>query len=86
MKPGRIELRIEELVLHGFEPNDRHRIGEAVEHELRRLLTAQDVPSSLTRTGEVPALNGGAFEVSPGSGAEEIGAQVARAVYRGLGA
>ena len=25
------ELNIEELVLHGFSPGDRHRIGEAVE-------------------------------------------------------
>ena len=30
MKPQNVELHIEELVLHGFAPGDRHRIGEAV--------------------------------------------------------
>ncbi len=33
-KPYNIELHIEELVLHGFSPNDRHAIGEAVQREL----------------------------------------------------
>jgi hypothetical protein len=39
MKPRpSINLHIEELVLHGFAPGDRHRISEAVEQELTRLI------------------------------------------------
>jgi hypothetical protein len=84
MKHGNIELHIEELVLHGFSPTDRYRIGQAVEHELGRLFTEQGAP--LVRSGEIASLDGGSFEANPGSGAEVIGARVAQAVYGGLGA
>jgi len=84
MKPKNIELNIEELVLHGFTPGDRHRIGEAVERELTRLLADRGVPQSLAQGGEVASVDGGAFEVAPGSRAEVVGAQVAKAVYGGL--
>ena len=85
MKPMNLELRIEELVLHGFEPGDRYRIGAAVERELTRLFAKQEgTPPSLARGREVARLDGGVFEVTPGSRAEVIGAQVARTVYGGL--
>jgi len=84
MKPKNIELNIEELVLHGFSPGDRHRIGEAVERELTRLLADRGVPESLETGREVASVDGGAFEVAPGSKTEVVGAQVARAVYGGL--
>jgi len=84
MKPKNIELNIEELVLHGFAPSDRYRIGEAVEQELTRLLADQGVPQSLAQGEEVASVDGGAFEVAPGSRAQVVGAQVARAVYGGL--
>ncbi len=35
-----ISVRIEELVLHGFDPRQRHAIGAAVERELARLREA----------------------------------------------
>lgn len=79
-----IDLYVEELVLHGFEPGDRHRIGHAVEQELGRLLAERGAPPSLARSREVQHLDGGSFEAKPGSGVEKIGAQVARAVYGGL--
>lgn len=85
MMPKNVELHIEELVLHGFSPGDRYRIGEAVEQELSRLLADRGVPESLERGGEVASVDGGAFEVAPGSKAEVVGAQVAKAVYEGLG-
>lgn len=80
-----IELRIEELVLRGFAPGDRHRIGEAMERELARLFAERGTPPSLVQGREVARLDGGAFKVEPGSGAEATGVQVARAVYGGLG-
>ena len=84
MKPKNIELNIEELVLHGFSPGDRHRIGEAVEQELTRLLAEWGVPQSLELGGEIGYVDGGAFEVAQGSRAQIVGAQVAKAVYGGL--
>ncbi|MGH6611939.1 MAG: hypothetical protein ACRECQ_16975 [Burkholderiaceae bacterium] len=79
-----IELHIEELVLHGFAPRDRSRIGEAVERELARLFAEHGTPPSLTQGSEVANLDGGAFEVEPGAKPKAIGAQVARTVYGGL--
>jgi hypothetical protein len=84
VKPKNIELNIEELVLHGFAPGDRYSIGEAVEQELTRLLAERGVPHSLERGGEVANMDGGAFEIAPDSRAQVVGAQVAKAVYRGL--
>ena len=84
MKPKNIELNIEELVLHGFSPGDRYRIGEAVEQELTRLLADRGVPKSMEHGGEVASMDGGAFEVAPGSRPDVVGSQVARAVYGGL--
>ena len=76
-----IELRIEELVLHGFAPGDRHRVGAAVERELARLLAERGLPPGLVRGADLSRLDGGSFAVAPGAGAEAIGARVARAVY-----
>ena len=80
-----IEVDIEELVLQGFSPGDRYRIGEAVEQELTRLLADRGLPQSLENGGEIASVDGGAFEVTPGSRADVVGAQVAKAVYGGLG-
>lgn len=84
MMPENIELHIEELVLRGFAPSDRYRIGDAVAHELARLFAEQGTPPSLAQEREVPRLDGGAFEVKPGFRAEAIGGQVAQAVYGGF--
>jgi len=85
MMTKNVELNIEELVLRGFAPGDRYRIGEAVEQELTRLLADRGVPQSLADGGEIASVDGGAFEVAPGARAEVVGAQVAKAVYGGLG-
>ncbi len=84
MKPKNIELHIEELVLHGFAQGDRYRIAEAVEGELSRLFTEQGTPPSLAHGCQIDKLDSGAFEATPGSMPEAIGAKVARAVYGGL--
>jgi len=84
MKPENVELHIEELVLRGFEPGDRYRIGEVVERELARLFDEQGVPPLLARGSGIERLDGGAFKVASGSKPEAIGAQVAQAIFGGL--
>ena len=79
-----VSLHIEELVLHGFAPGDRYRIGEAMQRELARLIAMQGLPPLLARGGEITRLDGGAFEVAPGINAEAIGSQIAQAVCSGL--
>ena len=81
IKPQRIELHIEELVLHGFAPGDRYRIGEAVERELTRLFAEQGVPVTFAYDLEAGYVDAQTFHVAPHANAEAIGAQVAQRVY-----
>jgi hypothetical protein len=83
MKPAKVELHIEQLILHGFAPGDRYRIADALERELASLL-GTGVPWSLTHSLDVERLDSGAFHTAPGAPGETIGGQVAQAVYRGL--
>lgn len=84
MRRANVELRIEELVLLGFDPGDGQLIGGAVERELARLLTEGGVPPSLVKNGGVSHVDGGGFELARDSDAQIIGARVARTVYGGL--
>jgi len=79
-----IEVHIEELVLDGFDPRDRHRIADAVERELARLFAEQGVLGTLAEPAAIDRLDVGAFRVKPPSRPEKVGAQVAQAVYSSL--
>lgn len=80
----KVELHVEELLLHGFSPADRARVGAAVERELARLLAERGLPPGLAQGGEFPDLQGGSFRAAAGAPPEAVGAQVARAIYGGL--
>jgi hypothetical protein len=79
-----IELHIEELVLHGFAPGDRERIGEAVERELARLVAEQGTPDSWEQGGAIEDLNAGTFHVTANK-PDIVGTQIAQAVHRSVG-
>jgi len=79
-----VRLRIDELVLEGFPPGDRHRIAAAVEAELARLFAERGVPAGLRESTALPQVDGGAFELAPALRPEQVGAQVAAAIYGGL--
>lgn len=81
MTQANIELHIEELVLHGFAPGDRLGISEAVKQELQQLFAEQSASPSWAQDGEYPLLEGGRFELAPGSKAETIGTRIAQAMY-----
>lgn len=80
-----IHLHIEELVLHGFAPGDRHRIGDAVQRELALLFTEKSAPPALAKSTEIDRVNAGTFQMTPAPRPEATGIQVARAVFGGLG-
>lgn len=82
--PHSVELHIEELVLHGFDPANQYAIREAVERELTRLLTEQGSPM-ITQDFEVAHVNGGTINMKAGFSSEATGLQLARAIYGGLG-
>jgi hypothetical protein len=81
MKPREIDVHIEELILHGFEPANRWRIGDAIEQELRGLLAAKGVPSLWFSNPErIKARTSSSDGLTKPARA---GAEFAHAVYRG---
>ncbi|MCU1228688.1 MAG: hypothetical protein JWO97_1572 [Acidobacteria bacterium] len=75
--PRPIRLHIEQLVLHGFDPLDRHAIGDAVRNELREVL--RDQSTADVATISIPRLRAGTVPASAHAG-EGIGTAVGRAV------
>jgi hypothetical protein len=85
MKLRVVKVRIRELVLRGFAPGERYRIGDAVHNELVRLLSVQ--PDALRALGHGRAtaeIDAGEFRMPAGSHPAFVGRQVAGAIYRGL--
>lgn len=81
-----IVIDIDELVLHGFPPGDRHRIGEAVQAELARIVAERGLSGALPKGAAAARLDGGSFNVAAGMPAAAIGAAAAEAVYRTVAA
>jgi hypothetical protein len=77
---GRVEISIGELVLEGFAPSEKYRIGEAVQLELARLFGERANASDRFASGARDAVDAGAFTMNSSRG-EVIGAQIARAVF-----
>lgn len=78
-----IEVQIERIVLRGFQPADRQRMGLAIERELIRLFSENGLPPWITKNEELLLHHNGSFEMPPGSKAETTGTQIARRVYEG---
>jgi hypothetical protein len=78
--PQRIEVRIDELVLHGFPALDGHAVGAAVERELARLVAARPPAAR-----GADALDAGSFAVPAGPDAGELGGAIASRVGEVLG-
>jgi len=83
MKNPRIEILIDELVLHGFSPADRYAIAEALTLELQQLVTAGN-PGELAALGNRPFVRAANISLGAGAKAHTVGAQVAKAVHGSL--
>ena len=82
--PQSIELHIEELVIHGFAPDNHGRFAAAVESELTRLLSERGIGQSLSESMEIEQLHGGAFRVRQDEQSEGVGQHLAKAIYLGV--
>ena len=83
MKPrSDIHLHIEELVLHGFAPRDRHQISETVQQELTRLISTQNISAYLQRDKNIERMDAGSFRTAPGK--ISVGNQIAGAVHQAI--
>jgi hypothetical protein len=81
MSPREIDVHIEELVLSGFAPNARWQIGDALEHELRGLLTAEGIPLAWLSSSQ--RIDAGAISITSLTKPAQAGADIAGAIYRG---
>ena len=81
IKP-RIEIQIDELVLHGFSPAQRYAIGDFLALELERLLLDGDL--SFHENMDIPVIRSSVIKINPESKPDMVGAQVAQALLGSL--
>ncbi len=84
----RIEIVIDELVLHGFDPRSRDAIGDAVRMELARLISDErsSLGNALTKFEHlhVDAVNAATVTLGHRASAASTGNHIARAVHGAL--
>ncbi len=78
---GPLEIRIEELVLHGFPNLNCKQFQSVVESELARLLDQQQPTVVWEKFGEISHLDAGRFEFNVDQKIESAGLKVAQAIY-----
>jgi hypothetical protein len=84
------DLRIDELVLHGFPPADRYEVASAIERELVRLLGESGTPPALIdgagseKGFAADQIDSGSFTLPRDAPPAAVGAEVARAIHRSL--
>jgi hypothetical protein len=79
--PARIDVRIEELVLHGVAAGDRHRVADAVQVGLHRLLAERGLPAWTTGRANVDTLVADQVVKAKSGRDPALGAGIARAVH-----
>lgn len=84
MNRAKIDLHIGELILRDVPYALRHRIAAAVEQELARLLSEQDLPQSIAQGGNIPQIDIGTMQLAPDAKPDAIGVQIAQSVYGNL--
>jgi hypothetical protein len=82
-----INLHIERLILDGLPIEGLHGplVQAAVEAELSRLLSAGGLHASLQSGIAVPSVRADVMSLNAGTNPKQIGQQIARAVYGGIG-
>ena len=81
VRPARVEVHIEELVLHGFPPLDRHAAAEAVQRELAALVADRPLGAPVS----ADTVDAGRFDAPGGWGADTLGRRVAERIREVLG-
>jgi len=80
-----VELYIDELVLDGFDPSERYRIGDALEAELRELFLKGDIPAGLSSAHpayfEYDSVDASPIQLESNPSAHAVGTGVAGALH-----
>ncbi|MGB7921983.1 MAG: hypothetical protein WCF57_01930 [Pyrinomonadaceae bacterium] len=82
-----INLHIERLILDGVAPERGQEplLQAAIATELARLLSAGGLAPDLISGGATPRLSAGEIRLPAEKSAHQLGQQIARAVYGGIG-
>lgn len=75
----KIQLEIDNLVLHGFSYHDHRRISLAIEKELSSLIAVKGLPQDYIGSNELPEVNVKGVKISQDT--KKIGFTVARSIY-----
>jgi len=81
----RIELVIDEIVLHGFDPRQRHAIGDAIQQHLSQLALDRSQALGALTSRDVVHSDAGVISTLAGASPAAAGAGIARAVIGALG-
>lgn len=79
-----IEVYIDELILQGFPPYERYRIGEAIQAALHEHLTIDGLPPVLSAGGSISHIDAGSFEIHTAQQPENTGNAIATTIYKGF--
>jgi hypothetical protein len=82
-----IRINIERLILDGLPITHSQGalVQAAVEAELTRLITENGLAADLQAGGAVPILRANGIQLTSGSNPSQLGTQIARSVYGGIG-
>jgi hypothetical protein len=82
---SRIEVKIDHLVLRGFDPADRHALVNGLKSELSRILADPATGIRSARSQRTPVLRVGRMPMDAGlTGAHNLGGGIAKAIGRGI--
>jgi hypothetical protein len=84
VRPGRIEVHIEKLVLDGVGDLDARAVGDAIRHELQRMVDTEGLPVQETRASAT-AVHAPKMPSTLASDPRSVGRRVARSVHTSLG-
>jgi hypothetical protein len=82
-----VSVRIDELVLHGFDARDRDAIAAALVRELSRLITVEwrgGIGRLPAGAGIVDAVDAGEIPIARGAAPDDIAARLAPAIHAAL--
>ena len=76
----RIELVIDELVLHGFDARHKHAVGDAVQQQLAHALSPHAFDLGALAPMDAERTDAGSFNARAGASAETLGAGIAQSI------
>ncbi|MEL6492485.1 MAG: hypothetical protein AAFQ95_21260 [Cyanobacteria bacterium J06621_3] len=84
-QPYNLELEIQNIVLTDITVNDPLALKQEITLELNRLFQQEGIPNRLTQATHRPLVKGGPMETVQSPSMQQLGTNIAQAIYRGLG-